>query len=140
MSIIDYIFFFFQNRGRSLSMREVRSEHLSKKLYVAMSIIILSLCSLSIPLMVKSYNDYIKANQALIEIQALQAVADLANKISRERAPANKVMSSNQQDFAKHVLELKAYRANVDEQMRSTQKILKKSGFSNLNLDLFSQL
>jgi diguanylate cyclase (GGDEF)-like protein len=140
MSIIDYIFFFFQNRGRSLSMREVRSEHLSKKLYVAMSIIILSLCSLSIPLMVKSYNDYIKANQALIEIQALQAVADLANKISRERAPANKVMSSNQQDFAKHVLELKAYRVNIDEQMRSTQKILKKSGFSNLNLDLFSQL
>ena len=83
-------------------MREIRSEYLSQKLYIAMSIIILSLCSLSIPLMVKSYRDYIKTNQALTEIQALQAVADLANKISRERAPANKLMSSNQQDFAKH--------------------------------------
>lgn len=75
-------------------MREIRSEYLSQKLYIAMSIIILSLCSLSIPLIVKSYRDYNKTNQALIEIQALQAVADLANKISRERAPANKLMSS----------------------------------------------
>lgn len=126
--------------GRSLSMREVRSEHLSKKLYIAMSIIILSLCSLSIPLMVKSYRDYVKANQALIEIQALQAVADLANKISRERAPANKVMSSNEQDFAKHVLELKKYRVSVDEQMQRTLKVLKDSSLPNLNLSLFIQL
>lgn len=121
-------------------MREIRSEYLSQKLYIAMSIIILSLCSLSIPLMVKSYNDYIKANQALIEIQALQAVADLANKISRERAPANKVMSSNQQDFAKHVLELKLYRLTVDEQIQKTLATLKHSNLSNLDLSLFDRL
>jgi len=54
--------------GRGRNMRKIRSEYLSQKLYIAMSIIILSLCSFSIPLMVKSYNDYIKANQALIEI------------------------------------------------------------------------
>ena len=121
-------------------MREIRSEYLSQKLYIAMSIIILSLCSLSIPLMVKSYNDYIKANQALIEIQALQAVADLANKISRERAPANKLMSSNQQDFAKHVLELKLYRLTVDEQMQKTLDVLKHSNLPNLDLSLFDRL
>ena len=121
-------------------MREIRSEYLSQKLYIAMSIIILSLCSLSIPLMVKSYNDYIKANQALIEIQALQAVADLANKISRERAPANKLMSSNQQDFAKHVLELKLYRLTVDEQMKKTLEVLKHSNLPNLDLSLVDRL
>lgn len=121
-------------------MRKIRSEYLSQKLYIAMSIIILSLCSLSIPLMVKSYNDYIKANQALIEIQALQAVADLANKISRERAPANKVMSSNQQDFAKHVLELKLYRLTVDEQIQKTLAVLKHSNLPNLDLSLFDRL
>ena len=121
-------------------MREIRSEHLSKKLYIAMSIIILSLCCLSIPLMVKSYRDYVKANRALIEIQALQAVADLANRISRERAPANKVMSSNEQDLAEHILELKEYRATVDAQMQSTLKILKDSDLPNMNLDLFNQL
>lgn len=121
-------------------MREIRSEYLSQKLYIAMSIIILSLCSLSIPLMVKSYNDYIKANQALIEIQALQAVADLANKISRERAPANKLMSSNQQDFAKHVLELKLYRLTVDEQMQKTLEVLKHSNLPNSDLSLFDRL
>lgn len=121
-------------------MREIRSEYLSQKLYIAMSIIILSLCSLSIPLMVKSYRDYIKTNQALIEIQALQAVADLANKISRERAPANKLMSSNQQDFAKHVLELKLYRLTVDEQMKKTLEVLKHSNLPNLDLSLFDRL
>ncbi|MNY88693.1 putative diguanylate cyclase YcdT [compost metagenome] len=121
-------------------MREIRSEYLSQKLYIAMSIIILSLCSLSIPLMVKSYRDYIKTNQALTEIQALQAVADLANKISRERAPANKLMSSNQQDFAKHVLELKLYRLTVDEQMQKTLDVLKHSNLPNLDLSLFDRL
>ncbi|MEQ1149222.1 GGDEF domain-containing protein [Acinetobacter johnsonii] len=121
-------------------MRETRSEYLSQKLYIAMSIIILSLCSLSIPLMVKSYRDYIKTNQALTEIQALQAVADLANKISRERAPANKLMSSNQQDFAKHVLELKLYRLTVDEQMQKTLEVLKHSNLPNLDLSLFDRL
>ena len=126
--------------GRCRNMRKIRSEYLSQKLYIAMSIIILSLCSFSIPLMVKSYNDYIKANQALIEIQALQAVADLANKISRERAPANKVMSSNQQDFAKHVLELKLYRLTVDEQIQKTLAVLKHSNLPNLDLSLFDRL
>ena len=121
-------------------MREIRSEYLSQKLYIAMSIIILSLYSLSIPLMVKSYRDYIKTNQALTEIQALQAVADLANKISRERAPANKLMSSNQQDFAKHVLELKLYRLTVDEQMKKTLEVLKHSNLPNLDLSLFDRL
>ncbi|MEG2444357.1 MAG: GGDEF domain-containing protein [Acinetobacter sp.] len=121
-------------------MREIRSEYLSQKLYIAMSIIILSLCSLSIPLIVKSYRDYIKTNQALTEIQALQAVADLANKISRERAPANKLMSSNQQDFAKHVLELKLYRLTVDEQMQKTLEVLKHSNLPNLDLSLFDRL
>ena len=121
-------------------MREIRSEYLSQKLYIAMSIIILSLCSLSIPLIVKSYRDYNKTNQALIEIQALQAVADLANKISRERAPANKLMSSNQQDFAKHVLELKLYRLTVDEQMQKTLDVLKHSNLPNLDLSLFDRL
>lgn len=121
-------------------MREIRSEYLSQKLYIAMSIIILSLCSLSIPLMVKSYRDYIKTNQALTEIQALQAVADLANKISRERAPANKLMSSNQQDFAQHVLELKLYRLTVDEQKQKTLEVLKHSNLPNLDLSLFDRL
>ena len=121
-------------------MREIRSEYLSQKLYIAMSIIILSLCSLSIPLIVKSYRDYIKTNQALTEIQALQAVADLANKISRERAPANKLMSSNQQDFAKHVLELKLYRLTVDEQMKKTLEVLKHSNLPNLDLSLVDRL
>lgn len=121
-------------------MREIRSEYLSQKLYIAMSIIILSLCSLSIPLIVKSYRDYNKTNQALTEIQALQAVADLANKISRERAPAIKLMSSNQQDFAKHVLELKLYRLTVDEQMQKTLEVLKHSNLPNLDLSLFDRL
>ena len=64
----------------------------------------------------------------------------MANKISRERAPANKLMSSNQQDFAKHVLELKLYRLTVDEQMKKTLEVLKHSNLPNLDLSLFDRL
>ena len=49
-------------------------------------------------------------------------------------------MSSNQQDFAKHVLELKLYRLTVDEQMKKTLEVLKHSNLPNLDLSLFDRL
>lgn len=49
-------------------------------------------------------------------------------------------MSSNQQDFAKHVLELKLYRLTVDEQIQKTLAVLKHSNLPNLDLSLFDRL
>ncbi|MGB9190551.1 MULTISPECIES: GGDEF domain-containing protein [unclassified Acinetobacter] len=111
-------------------MYKLRSEHISRRLFWSMIIIALSLLFLSVPLIVSSYHSYQKADRALTEISALRAVADLANKISRERAPANKVMSSSADELAENIKELEAYRKEVDLQIEQTSAILATAGFS----------
>ena len=111
-------------------MYKLRSEHISRRLFWSMIIIALSLLFLSVPLIVSSYHSYQKADRALTEISALRAVADLANKISRERAPANKVMSSSAVELEENIKELQAYRKEVDLQIEQTSAILATAGFS----------
>ena len=111
-------------------MYKLRSEHISQRLFLSMIIIIFSLLFLSVPLIVSSYQSYQKADRALTEISALRAVADLANKVSRERAPANKVMSSTVDELAANLQELHAYRKEVDIQIDQTIQILNAAGFS----------
>ena len=111
-------------------MYKLRSEHISRRLFWSMIIIALSLLFLSVPLIVSSYHSYQKADRALTEISALRAVADLANKISRERAPANKVMSSSADELAENIKELEAHRKEVDLQIEQTSAILATAGFS----------
>ena len=111
-------------------MYKLRSEHISRRLFWSMIIIALSLLFLSVPLIVSSYHSYQKADRALTEISALRAVADLANKISRERAPANKVMSSSVDELEENIKELEAYRKEVDLQIEQTSAILATAGFS----------
>ena len=93
------------------------------------SIIIVSLLFISVPLIVNSYQSYKRAEQALIEISVLRNVAELTNNISRERAPANQVMSSTPEKRAEYIQELKRYRANVDQQIEETAQLLKRNGF-----------
>ncbi|HFZ2943383.1 TPA: GGDEF domain-containing protein, partial [Salmonella enterica subsp. enterica serovar Paratyphi A] len=72
------------------------------------------------------------------QLNALQQVTDLANKISRERAPANKVMSSSVEEFVKHQQELSDYRQEVDQQMQITAQALDQVGFNHLSQQLLS--
>lgn len=111
-------------------MYKLRSEQISQRLYLSMIIIIFSLLFLSIPLIISSYQSYQKADRALTEISALRAVADLANKVSRERAPANKVMSSAPDELEANLNELHRYRKEVDLQIEQTLQILNAAGFS----------
>lgn len=121
-------------------MLKLRSEQISKRLLVSMLIIVLSLLCISIPLIVSSYKEYVKAQHALIEIQSLGAVADLANKISRERGPSNKAMSSSPKERQKNLQDLKEYRKQVDHQIASTFQTLKQAGFTGLTRELKSDL
>lgn len=120
-------------------MNTLRSEWISKRLYWSMSIIILCLLCICIPLIVSSSQSYLKSRQTYQQLNALQQVADLANKISRQRAPANKAMSSSVQEFAQHQQELISYRQQVDRQLSQTADVLTEVGFSNLSQQL-SQL
>lgn len=110
-------------------MMKLRTEHISQRLLISMIIIIVSLLFICVPLMVNSYQSYQKTKRALIEISVLGKVAELTNSISRERAPANKVMSSSAAEFRQNLQELKAYRADVDQQVEQTINILRKEGF-----------
>ena len=126
--------------GQIESMYKLRSERISQQLFWSMILIIFSLLLLSVPLIVSSYKSYQKADRALSEISALRAVADLANKISRERAPANKVMSSRADELAAKLKELDDYRKEVDLQIEQTIRILNTRSLSHQEKALFNNL
>ncbi len=113
-------------------MSGLRSEHISNRLFFFMSVIILSLLFMAVPLIVSSYQEYLKTKQALVEIKSLRSIAEVANKVSKERAPANKLMSSNAADFLKNQKNLKEYRLSVDRQLSETIHILKEEGYTDL--------
>ncbi|MFV5371768.1 GGDEF domain-containing protein [Acinetobacter pittii] len=117
-------------------MSGLRSEHISNRLFFFMLVIILSLLFMAVPLVVGSYQDYIKTRQALAEIKSLRAVADIAYKVSKERAPANKMMSSGSHDLVKNQQELKKFRVIVDEQIDTSILILKQAGYVSLANEL----
>lgn len=116
------------------------SEQIGKHLFISILIIILSLLSISVPLIISQYNDYKKAQRALVEIESLKAVADLANRISRERGPANMTMSSTPKELAANQMKLKVFRDGVDQQIQETFIILEKTGFIAVNEDAESDL
>lgn len=108
------------------------SQTISKRLLLSMLVIVFSLLLISVPFIFNSYQEYIKTNQSLKELKILQALAETANKISRERAPANKAMSSTATELAYNKQELLKYRQTVDAQISTTVSILKKEGFRSL--------
>lgn len=119
-------------------MNTLRSEQISKHLYCAMSVIILCLLFICIPLIVNSTQSYLKAVRTSDELHALQEVAILANKISKERAPANKVLSSTLEEIHQRQQELEIYRKEVDQQFEHTAKVLQQVGFPHLSQRLES--
>lgn len=123
---------------------KLHSEQISKRLFISVLIIVLSLLCLSVPLILNQYQNYIKAKRALIDIESLKAVADLANRISRERGPANMAMSSTPEQIEQSLKDLAEYRKGVDQQLEDTFQILAQAGFSTLNhqpkQDLITQL
>lgn len=126
--------------GQHLKSSKLRSEQISRRLFLCMLVIIFSISYLSIPLIINSYQEYIRTNKTLIEIISLRSLVKTANKISRERAPSNKVMSSQPQDLAKNRQELQEYRKVVDLQIEQTIETLKRNGFGMIAEDLDTDL
>lgn len=126
--------------GQHLKSSKLRSEQISRRLFLCMLVIIFSISYLSIPLIINSYQEYIRTNKTLIEIISLRSLVKTANKISRERAPSNKVMSSQPQDLTKNRQELQEYRKVVDLQIEQTIETLKRNGFGMIAEDLDTDL
>lgn len=121
-------------------MATLRAENISKRLLGAMLVIVLSLLFISVPLILKSHQNYQQAQLSLTEIQSLRAVAELSNKISRERAPSNKVMSSTPEEYAQNQQELAEYRQGVDQHIQSTILRLNEAGFNTEAAEIVMQL
>lgn len=113
-------------------VHELRSEQISTRLLILMSVIILSVLLIAVPQIISNYREYSRANRALVNIQALQVFAETSNKISRERAPTNKAMSSTTANFPDRIKELQDYRKDVDQQINLTVETLNKAGFTSL--------
>ncbi|MCU4494369.1 GGDEF domain-containing protein [Acinetobacter guillouiae] len=113
-------------------VHELRSERISTRLLILMSVIILSVLLIAVPQIISNYREYSRANRALVNIQALQVFAETSNKISRERAPTNKAMSSSTANFPDRIKELQDYRKDVDQQINLTVETLNKAGFTSL--------
>jgi len=126
--------------GQHSKSSKLRSEQISRRLFLCMLVIIFSISYLSIPLIINSYQEYIRTNQTLTEIISLRSLVKTANKISKERAPANKVMSSQPQDLAENRQELLEYRKLVDTQIDRTIEVLKHNGFEMIAEDLDTDL
>ena len=126
--------------GQHLKSSKLRSEQISRRLFLCMLVIIFSISYLSIPLIINSYQEYIRTNQTLTEIISLRSLVKTANKISKERAPSNKVMSSQPQDLAENRQELLEYRKLVDMQIDRTIEVLKHNGFEMIAEDLDTDL
>ncbi|MGE8595817.1 MAG: GGDEF domain-containing protein [Acinetobacter faecalis] len=120
--------------------QKLRSEHIRHKLFWSMSVIIASLLIISVPLTVNSYFSYKKSELALSEILVLQNVAELANNVSRERAPSNKVMSSTPEELEANLKELTEYRKKVDRQIQKTVYVLNSHGFPDQSEALYINL
>ena len=112
--------------------KELHSEQIKARLLILMLIIILSIIFIALPQIIESKRNYQKSQQTLVDIQNLRVFAELSNKISRERAPANKAMSSDMNNLALNLNALQKYRIEVDQQMNLTIAMLEKSGFEQL--------
>ncbi|MDH0029945.1 MULTISPECIES: GGDEF domain-containing protein [unclassified Acinetobacter] len=125
---------------RKLKNEKLRSEQISLRLFACMVVIILSILYISIPLIIHSDQEYIKTQQVLTEMTSLRALVKTANKISRERAPSNKLMSSQPDELENNRKELQAFRQVVDAQINETILTLQKNGFDSIALQLRADL
>ncbi|WP_130803981.1 GGDEF domain-containing protein [Acinetobacter ihumii] len=120
-------------------MSKLRSKSISQRLFVYMIIIILSLLCICTPLIINSYRTLNFAQQDLISIQILSKLTDTANKVSRERAYANKLMSNSSHQQVLYRVELDRYRLGVDENIRQNIQMLKAQGFVRVAEQLQSE-
>lgn len=114
----------------------LRSEHIRRRLWAAMLVIVLTVLLIGLPLIVSSYISYKKSSEALSEIQSLKILSELTNKVSRERAPSNNAMTGAPEDEEKYLAELQQYRVQVDQLLQSTVQSLNHAGQHRAAQDL----
>ena len=119
---------------------ELHSEQIKARLLFLMLVIILFIVLIALPQIVESQRHYQQSQQTLVDIQNLKVFSELSNKISRERAPSNKAMSSDRENLAFNIQALHEYRREVNQQMNQTVSMLNQAGFHDLAISVDVQL
>ncbi|MCU4306266.1 GGDEF domain-containing protein [Acinetobacter ursingii] len=114
-----------------LGFRSIR-----QRLFMFMTMIILSLLCICFPLIINSYQALQVSKQDLIGVQSLRLLTHTANEISRERAYANKLMSSPYASQTSHRQALARYRKGVDQDINENLILLKGIGQQQIALQL----
>lgn len=141
MKVISFLLIKNKASNGTVKMeQQLRSEQISARLLIFMFVIILSVLLIAIPQIVQSYQEYVKLHRSLVDIQNLRIFAETSNKISRERAPSNKAMSSSLEERPTRIKELKEYRAGVNQQIDLTVRTLQQAGFPELAKQVDVQL
>ncbi len=111
-----------------LNMPKLGFRSIRQRLFMFMTMIILSLLCICFPLIINSYQALQVSKQDLIGVQSLRLLAHTANEISRERAYANKLMSSPYASQTSHRQALARYRKGVDQDIRENVILLRTLG------------
>ncbi len=111
-----------------LNMPKLGFRSIRQRLFMFMTMIILSLLCICFPLMINSYQALQVSKQDLIGVQSLRLLTHTANEISRERAYANKLMSSPYASQTSHRQALARYRKGVDQDIRENVILLRTLG------------
>ena len=119
-----------------LNMPKLGFRSIRQRLFMFMTMIILSLLCICFPLMINSYQALQVSKQDLIGVQSLRLLAHTANEISRERAYANKLMSSPYASQTSHRQALARYRKGVDQDIHENLILLKGIGQQQIALQL----
>lgn len=119
-----------------LNMPKLGFRSIRQRLFMFMTMIILSLLCICFPLMINSYQALQVSKQDLIGVQSLRLLTHTANEISRERAYANKLMSSPYASQTSHRQALARYRKGVDQGINENLILLKGIGQQQIALQL----
>lgn len=121
-------------------MLKLRSRSMSQRLYLFMIIILVSLFCICFPLILNNYRILKIAQHDEVFVETLSSLVNTANEVSRERAYANRLMSSNASNRVKNRDALIAYRIQVNQSILKDIRLLEEMGYSNVAQEMQDEL
>ena len=106
------------------------SRRIRAQLAWAMVLILAVLLLTATPLLIGSYRNYKQAQLSLEHLHYLQLLANICNKVSKERGPSNVAMTDFSVDNTASIQQLYLFRQGVDADLQSAITQFRQHGYS----------
>lgn len=106
------------------------SRRIKAQLAWAMVLILAVLLLTSTPLLIGSYRNYKQAQLSLEHLHYLQLLANICNKISKERGPSNVAMTDFSSDKTVSIQKLYTFRQGVDADLQAAINQFRQHGYN----------